>query len=117
MPYSCCTIATSNPPITSTAVAALRAEPFTRSQTTSGAVRGAEPAGTSRTRTTLTWSPGPRRCESSAALNVASPHWVGGYVLSSAYVVGITGLLIGVEAPEGSPPGSVIIGPTSPPTP
>src|ERR1022692_523945 len=86
MPYSCCTIVTSKQLSTCTAAAALGADPFTRSCTTSGALHH---VGSSSTRTTRARSPGPQRWANRAALKVASPHWVGGYVPSSAYALGM----------------------------
>ena len=74
MPYSCCTIATSLPFSKSEVAATDAAEPLTNSPIT----RASEDDDPSATRTTLTSDPFAPKPFDKAALNVASPHCVGG---------------------------------------
>src|ERR1700758_2309029 len=77
MPYSCCTIAISLSFSNSEVAARDVAEPMTSSPIT----RASEDNDPSATRTTLTSEPFAHNPSDKAALNVASPHGVGGYVL------------------------------------
>src|SRR5271156_2309933 len=77
MPYSCCTTAMSLSFSNSEVAATDSAEPLTSSPIT----RGSEEDDPSATRTTLTSAPFAHNPFDKAALNVASPHGVGGYVL------------------------------------
>src|ERR1700720_2917885 len=77
MPYSCCTTAMSLWFSNSEAAATDVAEPLVSSPIT----RGSEDNDLSATRTTLTSEPFAHKPSDKAALNVASPHGVGGYVL------------------------------------
>src|SRR5271167_168579 len=77
MPYSCCTTATSLSFSNAEVAATDAAEPLTSSPIT----RGSEDNEPSATRTTLTSAPFAHNPFDKAALNVASPHGVGGYVL------------------------------------
>src|SRR4051794_13855690 len=77
MPYSCCTtamsLAFSNSEVAATDIA--------ESLTSSPVTRASEDNDPSETRTTLTSDPFAHNPSDRAALNVASPHAVGGYVL------------------------------------
>src|SRR5271168_1482541 len=77
MPYSCCTTAMSLSFSNSEVAATDSAEPLTSSPIT----RASEDDDKSATRTTLTSAPFAHNPFDKAALNVASPHGVGGYVL------------------------------------
>src|SRR5271156_2299810 len=77
MPYSCCTITMSLAFSSSEVAATDVAEPLTSSPIT----RASEDDDPSATRTTLTSEPFAHNPSDNAALNVASPHAVGGYVL------------------------------------
>src|ERR1700722_12190840 len=77
MPYSCCTTTMSLAFSSSEVAATDVAEPLTSSPIT----RASEDDDPSATRTTLTSEPFARNPSDKAALNVASPHGVGGYVL------------------------------------
>src|SRR5271163_2491845 len=77
MPYSCCTTAMSLSFSNSQVAATDAAEPLTSSPIT----RASEDDDPSATRTTLTSEPFAHNPSDKAALNVASPHGVGGYVL------------------------------------
>src|ERR1700727_1525875 len=77
MPYSCCTTATSLSFSNSEVATTDLAEPLTSSPLT----RGSEDNEPSATRTTLASDPFAHNPFNKAALNVANPHGVGGYVL------------------------------------
>src|ERR1700739_2366742 len=77
MPYSCCTTAMSLSFSNSEVAATNVAEPLTSSPIT----RASEDDDPSATRTTLTSDPFAHNPSDKAALNVANPHGVGGYVL------------------------------------
>src|SRR5271156_2238178 len=77
MPYSCCTTAMSLSFSNSVVAVTDDAEPLTSSPIT----RASEDSDPSATRTTLTSEPFAHNPFDRAALNVASPHGVGGYVL------------------------------------
>src|SRR5271166_1042678 len=77
MPYSCCTTAMSLSFSNSEVAATDVAEPLTSSPIT----RASEGNAPSATRTTLTSEPFAHNPSDRAALKVASPHAVGGYVL------------------------------------
>src|ERR1700677_1534473 len=77
MPYSCCTTAMSLSFSNSQVAATDLADPLTSSPIT----RASEDDDPSATRTTLTSEPFAHNPSDKAALNVASPHGVGGYVL------------------------------------
>src|ERR1700690_3553017 len=83
MPYSCCTTAMSLSFSNSQVATTDLAEPLTSSPIT----RASEDDDPSATRTTLTSEPFAHNPSDRAALNVANPHGVGGYVLRSAKLV------------------------------